>query len=512
MLAQITSGAVFGVDAYIVNVEVDFGRGLPCMNVVGLPENAVREGRERVTAALANAGFLLPPRRITVNLAPADIPKTGSAYDLPLALGLLSAAGALRAGSLDGTCVVGELGLDGSVRPVRGVLPIAARCREEGIRTLLCPVHNAAEACVIDGIEVLAVPTLAAAMRHLRGGPPLTSARTGSRPRPAAHSSADLDFADVKGQETAKRALEIAAAGRHNVLMIGPPGSGKSMLARRLPGVLPPLAYAEAIEATKIYSVAGGLRPGQGLVGERPFRAPHHTVSDAGLVGGGSPPRPGEVSLAHAGVLFLDELPEFRRSSLEALRQPLEDGLVQLVRARVSLTYPARFMLIAAMNPCPCGFHGTAPGRCICSPTQVDRYVGRVSGPLLDRIDLHIEVPALTGAGLTAGSTGEPSAAVRARVLEARHRQLHRFGAGAAGYSNGDMGARHLREHCGIDPGGERLLKSAVHRLGLSARAYHRVLRVARTVADLAGAERIELPHLAEAVQYRSLDRARTRR
>jgi magnesium chelatase family protein len=512
MLAQITSGAVFGVDAYIVNVEVDFGRGLPCMNVVGLPENAVREGRERVTAALANAGFLLPPRRITVNLAPADIPKTGSAFDLPLALGLLSAAGALRAGSLDGACVVGELGLDGSVRPVRGVLPIAARCREEGIRTLLCPAHNAAEACVIDDIEVLAVPTLAAAMRHLRGGPRLASARTDVHPRPAAHSLTDLDFADVKGQETAKRALEIAAAGRHNLLMIGPPGSGKSMLARRLPGVLPPLAYAEAIEATKIYSVAGGLRPGQGLVVERPFRAPHHTVSDAGLVGGGSPPRPGEVSLAHAGVLFLDELPEFRRSSLEALRQPLEDGLVQLVRARVSLSYPARFMLIAAMNPCPCGFHGSAPGRCICSPAQVDRYVGRVSGPLLDRIDLHIEVPALSGAGLTAGCTGASSATVRARVIEAGNRQRKRFGDRTAANSNGDMGARQLREHCQIDQHGEALLKSAVQRLGLSARAYHRVLRVARTVADLAGAERIALKHLAEAVQLRSLDRARTRR
>jgi magnesium chelatase family protein len=510
MLAQIISGAVLGVDAYFVRVEVDLATGLPCINVVGLPENAVREGRERVLAALHNEGFRVPPRRITINLAPADIPKSGSAYDLPVALGILSAAGELDQSRLERICVVGELGLDGSVRPVRGVLSVAARCREEGIRALMCPPANAAEAGVVDGLEVLPVPQLGHAVEHLRGTA-LLPPHVRSAHDTAAHPIGDLDFADVKGQEGAKRALEIAAAGAHNALMIGPPGAGKSMLARRLPGILPPLRHAEAVEATKVYSVAGALRSGQGLVTVRPFRAPHHTASDAGLVGGGNPPRPGETSLAHTGVLFLDELPEFRRSALEALRQPLEDAVVQIGRARISITYPARFMLIGAMNPCPCGYHGSGCGRCVCTPTQVERYVGRMSGPLLDRIDIHIEVPSLAGERLTDQRRGEASTRIRERVLIARDRQARRL-AGTAIHTNAQMGPRELRAHCVIDAAAEKLLRAAVRRLGLSARAYHRVLRVARTIADLEGAVQIATKHIAEAVQYRTLDRPRTRR
>jgi magnesium chelatase family protein len=511
MLAQIISGAVIGVDAYLVRVEVDIGRGLPGMHVVGLAESAVREGRERVSAALAHSGCPLPHRKITVNLAPADVPKSGSAFDLPLALALLAATGAVRPGLLQDACVIGELGLDGSVRPVRGVLSIAARCREERIRTLYCPPANVAEASVVAGIDVVGVPSLTAALRHARGIARLVPAGNGVRPRAVVDPVAELDFADVKGQGTAKRALEVAAAGAHNVLMIGPPGSGKSMLARRLPGVLPPLAFAEAIEATKVYSVAGGLRAGQALMATRPFRAPHHTVSDAGLVGGGNPPRPGEVSLAHTGVLFLDELPEFRRSALETLRQPLEDGRIELRRARTGIVYPARFMLVAAMNPCPCGYYASACRRCVCRPAQVERYVSRMSGPLLDRIDIHIEVPALDGRRLTGQPTGEPSAVIHGRVVAARERQLRRFAA-ARIFANADMGPRELREHCRIDAEGESVLRAAVQRLGLSARAYHRALRVARTIADLAGEERITPTHLREAVQFRSLDRPRRSR
>jgi magnesium chelatase family protein len=509
MLAQITSGAVLGVDAYLVRVEVDLGRGLPCINVVGLAESAVREGRERVLAAMANEGFTVPPRRITINLAPADIPKSGSAFDLPLAVGILAATDGLSPTRLAQACLVGELGLDGSVRPVRGVLPIAARCRADGVRALLCPPANAAEAAVIDGLEVVPVPTLGAAIDHLTGRlrlPPEASAA----PQPVTHSFADLDFADVKGQESAKRALEVAAAGSHNTLMRGPPGAGKSMLARRLAGILPPLSQAEAIEVTKIYSVAGALRPGQALVRVRPFRAPHHTVSDAGLVGGGNPPRPGEASLAHTGVLFLDELPEFRRNALESLRQPMEDWSILIGRARLSLQYPARFMLVAAMNPCPCGFHGTGTGRCVCTPVQVERYTARMSGPLLDRIDIHVEVPAVDGARLSDARAGESSDAIRARVAEARGRQQARFATDGV-RANAHMSARELREHCAIDADGERLLRNAVQRLGLSARAFHRILRVARTIADLAGSTRIGTPHLAEAVQYRTLDRPAVR-
>lgn len=478
------------------------------MNVVGLPESAVREGRERVMAAIANERFIVPPARVTVNLAPADIPKNGSAFDLPVALGLLAASGAVARMKLNDTCVVGELGLDGSVRGVRGVLSIAARCGADGIRTLLCPQTNAAEACVIDGIEVVPVSTLGAAVDHLTGDVRLEPVKRPDVAGAEPLHETGLCFADVKGQGTAKRALEVAAAGGHNALLIGPPGAGKSMLARRLPGIMPPLTHAEAVEVTKVYSVAGVLRPGQGLVRTRPFRAPHHTVSEAGLVGGGGPPRPGEASLAHGGVLFLDELPEFRRTALEALRQPLEDAQITIGRARATLRYPARFMLVAAMNPCPCGWFSAEPGRCVCRPAQVERYAARVSGPLLDRIDLHIEVPAVSADQLAQGTPGEDSRSIATRVRAARARQRARFGAGPL-TCNADMGPRELRQHCRVTPDGERLVRTAVQRLGLSARAYHRVLRVARTIADLADSTAIETCHLAEAVQYRSLDRSR---
>ncbi len=512
MLAQVTSGAVLGVDAYLVQVEVDLGRGLPGMCVVGLPEGAVREGRERVTAALANAGFEVPPRRITVNLAPADIRKDGSAFDLPIALGLLAASGAVPAAALASACFAGELGLDGELRPVRGLLPLAVRCADEGLEVLVVPEANAAEAAVVERLCVLPAPSLAAVVAHLRGRTPLVRA---APPRPDAWapdpSGHAVDFADVRGQEHAKRALEIAAAGSHNALLVGPPGAGKSMLARRLPTILPPFAREEALEVTKIHSVAGRLRPGQALVRERPFRAPHHSISDAGLVGGGGLPRPGEASLAHGGVLFLDELPEFRRHVLEALRQPLEDGAVQIGRARLSVLYPARFMLVAAMNPCPCGFHGTGDARCICHPVAVERYLGRVSGPLLDRIDLHVELPPIEARTLTARREGEASAAVRERVVAARERQLSRFGGHAGVFANAHMGPREVRRHCVLDEAGETLVRAAIERLGLSGRAYHRVLRLARTIADLAGADRIAAAHVAEAVQYRALDRSPVR-
>ena len=503
MLSYAISGTVQGVDGLLVRVEVDLAPGLPAIHVVGLAENAVREGKERVLAALHNAGFSLPPRKITINLSPADVPKSGSAFDLPIALALLAAAGALPAESLVDCCVVGELGLDGTIRPVRGALSIALRCRRSEIGSLIVPRANAAEACSIDDLGVYAADSLEQVVAHCRGSEPLEPAI------PVQHESAPSfsapDLADVRGQEHARRALEVAAAGAHNLLMIGAPGSGKSMLARRLPGILPPLAHLESIEATCVHSVAGRLRPGAGLLRERPFRAPHHTISDAGLVGGGSPPRPGEISLAHRGVLFLDELPEFKRSALETLRQPLEDAIVQIGRARIAIAYPASFMLVAAMNPCPCGHYGSGDGRCVCQVGHIRRYVARVSGPLMDRIDVQVEVPPVPESALLRNRTGEPSAAVRARVRAARDRQEHRLGSGRV---NADLSPREVRMHCALDSAGEALLRDAMRRLALSARAFHRILKVARTIADLDAADAIAAGHIAEAIQYRTLDRA----
>lgn len=500
MLAKVHSCAIVGLEGAIVEVEVDTSRGLPSFAIVGLPDAAVQESRERVQAAVKNAGLVFPRLRLTVNLAPASLRKEGPAYDLPIALGALVASEQVRAEALEGALVVGELSLDGSVRHVRGVLPMAALARHEGFRRLFVPAEDAGEAGLIPDLEVIPVSSLTALVNHLSGVVPIAPVDRGRLPEAAPLPV--TDFAEIKGQEHVKRALEVAAAGGHNVLMIGPPGAGKTLLARALPSILPSMTIEEALDVTRIYSVADLLPSEVPLIQTRPFRAPHHTISHAGLVGGGNWPRPGEISLAHRGVLFLDELPEFGMRVLEVLRQPLEDKVVTISRARGAHSFPANFMLVAAMNPCPCGHFGDPTKECTCSPSTVTRYQKRISGPLLDRIDIHVEVPRVEFEKLTDDRAGEPSAAVRSRVEAARQRQRSRF-EGTDLMCNADMGPGEVRRYCPLDERGRVLVRQAMGQLQLTARAFHRVLKLARTIADLAGQEGIAPAHLAEALQYR---------
>jgi magnesium chelatase family protein len=507
MLFRVQSAAVFGITAYPISVEVDLSSGQKLnMMTVGLPDTAVRESSERVKAALRNCGYPLPPQHITINLAPADVKKEGSAFDLPMAVGILGASGCVRTKNLSEFLFLGELSLDGSVRPVKGALSMAVMARERGIGHLIVPEANAREAAVVDGVRAYAARSLSHVVELLNGRQPWIPLIVDRQQLLAQNSSYTVDFKDVKGQYQAKRAIEVATAGAHNIIMIGPPGSGKTMLARRLPTILPPMSFDEAIETTKIHSVAGLLSEKDGLIGTRPFRSPHHTISNAGLIGGGSMPRPGEVSLAHNGVLFLDELPEFQRHVLDVLRQPLEDGEVTISRASMSLTFPARFMLAAAMNPCQCGFFGDPLHQCACTPPMIQRYLAKISGPLLDRIDLHIQVPAVKYKELADDERSEDSAAIRERILAARQRQSLRlvpFGQ----FCNSQMTPRTLRRFCKLDAECEKQVENAVTRLGLSARAYDRILRVSRTIADLEGCEKIFARHVSEAIQYRTLDR-----
>ncbi len=508
MLAKVVSSATLGVEAYRVEVEADIQQQLPAFITVGLPDGAVRESKERVTAAIKNSDFVFPAKKVTINLAPADIKKEGSAFDLPIAVGILAATGQILRERCDEYVMLGELSLDGQLKPVPGVLPMALNSTAgNGLKGMIVPHENAREAAIAGTIPVYPVRSLKEAVHFLEDESSVTAHTVDISTVFEEARRYSIDFSDVKGQESAKRALEVAAAGGHNIIMIGPPGSGKTMLARRVPTVLPDMTVAEALETTKIHSVAGRLPANAAMVAIRPFRAPHHTISYAGLIGGGTIPRPGEVSLSHHGVLFLDELPEFKKDILEMLRQPMEDNTVTISRASTTLTYPASFMLVSAMNPCPCGYHGDPAHQCSCSSSEIQRYMSKISGPLLDRIDIHITVPSVKFKELSSQACGEPSIVIRDRVNRARRMQIERFKNEPKIFCNAHMESRDIRKYCVIDERSQALLGLAIKKQGLSARAYDRILKVARTIADLAGSEGIDMGHVAEGIHYRSLDR-----
>jgi magnesium chelatase family protein len=505
MLSNVYSSSVIGIDAYIVEVEVDISRGLPSFSTVGLAEGAVRESKERVKAALKNSGYHFPTDRITVNLAPADVKKEGSGFDLPIAIGILTATGLILHSALNDHLTIGELSLDGGIRPIKGALSMAIMAKELDLKGIYVPSENAMEAGVVKGIDVYPCNTLSQLVQSLNGMECISPIEI-SRDHIVNHIDYDIDFSDVCGQENVKRALEIAAAGGHNLLMIGPPGAGKTMLAQRLSTIIPSLTFEESLETSKVYSVMGIMPKSQALITAKPFRAPHHTISDAGLIGGGQTPKPGEVSLAHNGVLFLDEMPEFRKNVLEVLRQPMESGIVTISRANSTVTYPANFILVGAMNPCPCGFFGDPKRECTCSYREIRRYRARISGPLMDRIDIHIDVPSVPFKDLTGTGQGQSSSDIRQRVIAARkiqEKRLHKTKI----HTNAMMKSRQIRKFCQIDEKSNSLLEMAMEKFGLSARALSRILKISRTIADLAGSQEIEQAHLAEAIQYRSLDR-----